>query len=89
MKKEIIKFNHDAETLTDALGIEKETFALQLAGVIAIHHSMDDDKMSRLSQLISNCVDYNIILVLATKQLIEFVKDFDAESGLPTNLFNN
>ena len=89
MKKEIIKFNHDAETLTDALGIEKETFALQLAGVIAIHHSMDDDKMSRLSQLISNCVDYNIILVLATKQLIEFVENFDAESGFPNNLFNN
>jgi hypothetical protein len=88
MKKEI-NFNHDAETLTDALGIEKETFALQLAGVIAIHHSMDDDKMSRLSQLISNCVDYNIILVLATKQLIEFVKDFDAESVFPNNLFNN
>ncbi len=89
MKKEIIKFNHDAETLTDALGIEKETFALQLAGVIAIHHSMDDDKMSRLSQLISNCVDYNIILVLATKQLIEFVENFDAENGFPNNLFNN
>ena len=88
MKKEI-KFNHDAETLTDALGIEQETFALQLAGVVAIHYSMDDDKMSRLSQSISNCVDYNIILMLATKQLIEFVENFDAENGFPTHLFNN
>jgi hypothetical protein len=88
MKKEI-KFNHDADSLTDALGIEQETFALQLAGVVAIHHSMDDGKMSRLSQLISNCVDYNIILVLATKQLIEFVENFDAENGFPNNLFNN
>ena len=89
MKKEIIKFNHDAETLTDVLGIKQETFALQLAGVVAIHQTMDDDKISRLSQLISNCVDYNIILMLATKQLIEFVEDFDAEKGFPTNLFNN
>jgi hypothetical protein len=89
MKKEIIKFNHDAETLTDALGIEQETFALQLAGIVAIHQTMDDDKISRLSQLMSNCVDYNIILMLATKQLIEFVEDFDAEKGFPTNLFNN
>ena len=89
MKKEIIKFNHDAETLTDALGIEQETFALQLAGIVAIHQTMDDDKISRLSQLMSNCVDYNIILMLATKQLIEFVENFDAESGFPNNLFNN
>jgi len=88
MKKEI-NYNHDAESLTDALGIEQETFALQLAGVVAIHHSMDDEKMSRLSQLISNCVDYNIILMLATKQLVDFVKDFNAESGFPNNLFNN
>lgn len=88
MKKEI-NYNHDAKSLVDALGIEQETFALQLAGVVAIHHSMDDGKMSRLSQLISNCVDYNIILVLATKQLIEFVENFDAEKGFPNNLFNN
>jgi hypothetical protein len=88
MKKEI-KFNHDAESLTDALGIEQETFALQLAGVVAIHQALDDDKISRLSQLISNCVDYNIILLLATKQVVEFVKDFDAETGFPVNLFNN
>jgi hypothetical protein len=88
MKKEI-NFNHDAESLTDALGIEQETFALQLAGVVAIHQALDDDKISRLSQLISNCVDYNIILLLATKQVVEFVKDFDAESGFPNNLFNN
>jgi hypothetical protein len=88
MKKEI-NYNHDAKSLVDALGIEQETFALQLAGVVAIHHSMDDDKISRLSQLISNCVDYNIILMLATKQLVDFVEDFDAEKGFPTNLFNN
>lgn len=88
MKKEI-KFNHDAKSLVDALGIEQETFALQLAGVVAIHHALNDEKISRLSQLISNCVDYNIILMLATKQLIAFVEDFDAENGFPTNLFNN
>jgi hypothetical protein len=88
MKKEI-NYNHDAETLPDALGIEQETFALQLAGIVAIHQTMDDDKISRLSQLMSNCVDYNIILMLATKQLIAFVEDFDAENGFPTNLFNN
>jgi hypothetical protein len=88
MKKEI-KFNHDAKTLVDALGIEQDTFALQLAGVVAIHHAMDDEKMSKLSQLISNCVDYNIILMLATKQLVNFVEDFDAENGFPNYLFKN
>jgi hypothetical protein len=88
MKKEI-NYNHDAKSLVDALGIEQETFALQLAGVVAIHHSMDDDKISRLRQLIRNCVDYNIILMLATKQLVDFVENFDAESGFPNNLFNN
>ena len=88
MKKEI-KFNHDAKSLVDALGIEQETFALQLAGIVAIHQTLDDEKISRLSQLMSNCVDYNIILMLATKQLIDFIEDFDAESGIPNNLFNN
>jgi hypothetical protein len=88
MKKEI-KFNHEAKTLVDALGIEQDKFALQLAGVVAIHHAMDDEKMSKLSQLISNCVDYNIILMLATKQLVNFVEDFDAENGFPNYLFKN
>jgi len=88
MKKEI-NFNHNAKTLVDALGVEQESFALQLAGVVAIHQSMDDDKISRLSQLISNCVDYNIILMLATKQLVNFVEDFDADNGFPNYLFKN
>lgn len=88
MKKEI-NFNHDAKSLVDALGIEQDTFALQLAGVVAIHQSMDNDKISRLSQLMSNCVDYNIILMLATKQLVDFVEDFDAENGFPNYLFKN
>lgn len=88
MKKEI-KFNHNADSLVDALGINQESFALQLAGVMAIHHSMDDSKISKLSQLITNCVDYNIILMLATKQLIDFVENFDAESGFLDNLSNN
>jgi hypothetical protein len=88
MKKEI-NFNHDAKSLVDALGIEQETFALQLAGIVAIHQTLDDEKISRLSQLMSNCVDYNIILMLATKQLIDFIEDFGAENDFPTNLFNN
>jgi len=88
MKKEI-NFNHNAKTLVDALGVEQESFALQLAGVVAIHQSMDDDKISRLSQLISNCVDYNIILMLATKQLVNFVEDFDTDNGFPNYLFKN
>jgi hypothetical protein len=88
MKKEM-KFNHDADSLIDALGIEQDSFALQLAGVVAIHHAMDDDKVSKLSQLISNCVDYNIILLLATKQLMDFVQNFDAENGMLNNFSNN
>jgi hypothetical protein len=88
MKKEI-KFNHDAKTLSDALGIEEESFALQLAGVLAISHAMGDEKASRLSQLIHNCVDYNIVLMLATKQLMDYVENFEAENGLMGNISNN
>jgi predicted glycosyltransferase len=88
MKKEM-KFNHDADSLVDALGIEQDTFALQLAGVVAIHHAMGDEKVSKLSQLITNCVDYNIILLLATKQLMDFVENFDAENGMLNNFSNN
>lgn len=88
MKKEI-KFNHDADSLVDALGIEQETFALQLAGVVAVHHVTGGDKVSKLSQLINNCVDYNIILLLATKQLMDFVENFDAENGILSKFSNN
>lgn len=88
MKKEI-KFNHDADSLVDALGIEADSFALQLAGVVAIHQTMDADKVSKLSQLISNCVDYNIILMLATKQLMDYVQNFEAENGMLNNFSNN
>ena len=84
-----MKFNHDADSLVDALGIEQDTFALQLAGVVAIHHAMGDEKVSKLSQLITNCVDYNIILLLATKQLMDFVENFDAENGMLNNFSNN
>ena len=84
-----MKFNHDADSLVDALGIEQDTFALQLAGVVAIHHAMGDEKVSKLSQLITNCVDYNIILLLATKQLMDFVENFDAERGFLGNISNN
>lgn len=88
MKKEI-KFNHNSDSLADALGINEESFALQLAGVMAIYQSMDTSKISKLSQLIGNCVDYNIILMMATRQLMDYVENFEAENDILGNLSNN
>ena len=87
MKKEM-EFNHDAKSLADALGVDSHEFAKQLATVIAISKANDEDKISRISQLIHACVDYKIILMMATTQLVVIVDKFDSTSDID-DLLNN
>lgn len=68
MKQEI-EINHDAETLTDAFGTTGEHVAGQLTK--AVKKFIDDDrsKVSVLSEILHNDVDYKVILLLATQQV--------------------
>jgi len=76
MKKEI-NFDHDAKSLVDALGIEPHSFATQLAAVMAIYEANDENKVSKLSALVHSCIDYKIILMMATTQLVGVVERFN------------
>lgn len=72
-----MQFNHDATSLVDALGIDAHSFASQLAAVMAIYEANDENKVSKLSHLIHSCIDYKIILMMATTQLVGVVEQFN------------
>jgi DhnA family fructose-bisphosphate aldolase class Ia len=91
MKKEM-NFDHEAPSLVRALNVDPHSFANQLAAVMAIYEASDDDKLSRLSQLIHNCVDYRIILLMATTSLVNMIaqhRDYGNIDDLLGNLSNN
>lgn len=87
-----MSFNHDAKSLLDALSVDPHSFATQLAAVMAIYEASNEEKVSRLSQLLHACVDYRIILLMATTSLVDVVERYrDSENinDLFTNLSNN
>lgn len=81
MKKEI-DFDHKANSLADALGVDKHSFALQLASVMAIYESSDETKVSKLSELITYCVDYKVILLIATTQLVSLIHAYNNSDNI-------
>ena len=84
MKKEI-NFDHEASSLVRALNVDPHSFANQLAAVMAIYESSDEEKLSRLSQLIHTCVDYKIVLL----NMIAQHRDSGSIDDLLGNLSNN
>lgn len=87
MKKEI-SFDHNAKSLVDALGVDPNSFATQLAAVMAIYEASDEEKLSRLSQLLHACVDYRIILLMATTSLVSMVEQYRDSVNI-NDLFDN
>jgi hypothetical protein len=76
-------FDHDKNSLVDALGIEQGKYAGQLAAIMTILSNDGLDKTSKVSEMMHKCVDYNIILMLATNHLLNMMVDFE------NNPFNN
>lgn len=74
--KRKIEFNHNAENLQQALGIDIHMYAAQLASILAIASSEDDIEDSKVSEMMHNAVDYKIILYLATMQLGHVLIDY-------------
>ena len=87
MKKEI-DFDHNAKSLVDALGVDPHTFATQLAAVMSIYEAGDMEKISRLSQLIHTCVDYRIVLLMATTSLVGMIEQYRNSENID-DLFDN
>lgn len=76
-----MKFNHDTNSLPEALGVEQHKYAAQLAAIMTIIVNDDEGKTSRISEMLHNCVDYNIILMLATSRFVNMMEDINGVSN--------
>jgi len=68
-----IKFNHKKENSLKALDIkiEKEEIHQKLNSIFANFVMRDNQKRSELAEMIHDNFDYNVILFLATSEIIE------------------
>lgn len=73
-------FNHETNSLADALGVEQHKYASQLAAIMTLVMSGELEKVSQISEMLDKCVDYNIILMLATNRLINMMEDFSSDT---------
>jgi hypothetical protein len=69
-------FNHNTNSLPDALGVEQHKYASQLATIMTLVSSNGFDRASKISEMMHRCVDYNILLMLATNRLLNMMEDF-------------
>lgn len=75
-----MKFNHETKSLADALGVEQHKYASQLAAIMTLVASGELEKVSEISEMMHKCVDYNIIMLLATQRLIGMMEDFSSDT---------
>ena len=75
-----MKFNHETNSLADALGVEQHKYASQLAAIMTLVASGELEKVSEISEMMHKCVDYNIIMLLATQRLIGMMEDFSSDT---------
>lgn len=75
-----MKFNHKTNSLADALEVEQHKYASQLAAIMTLVASGELEKVSEISEMMHKCVDYNIILMLATNRLINMMEDFSSDT---------
>jgi sensor histidine kinase regulating citrate/malate metabolism len=84
-KKNQMTFNHQAESLVDSLGVEQHKYASQLATILTLLSSGEMDKVSKVSEMMHKCVDYNILLLLATNHLLHIAEGFNQFTDLSDN----
>lgn len=77
MKKEF-KINHDAKTLTEAIGITNEELTRITHDIVTSYASNPSyTKMSHLSQLIHERVPYEMLIMIGTRHIHEMMEEFD------------
>ena len=84
-KKMQVTFNHTTESLAESLGVEKHKYAAQLATILTLLSSGEMDKVSKVSEMMHKCVDYNILLLLATNHLLNMADNFNQFTDLSDN----
>ena len=75
-----MKFNHETNSLADALGVEQHNYAGQLAAIMTLVMSGDLEKVSQISEMVHKCVDYNIIMLLATQRMVNMMENFSSDT---------
>jgi len=84
-KKMQMTFNHDIESLAESLGVEKHKYASQLATILTLLSDGEMDRVSKVSEMMHKCVDYNILLLLATNHLLQIANNFNQFTDLSDN----
>ena len=77
MNKEM-NFNHDAKTLTEALGITSEEMARVTHDIVTSYASNPSyTSISHISQLIHERIPHEMLVFMATQQIKEMMDDFE------------
>jgi hypothetical protein len=84
-KKMQMTFKHEANSLVESLGVEQHKYAAQRATILTLLSSGDMDKVSKVSEMMHKCVDYNILLLLATNHLLQIADNFTQFTDLSDN----
>ena len=84
-KKMQVTFNHNIESLAESLGVERHKYAAQLATILTLLSNGDMDRVSKVSEMMHKCVDYNILLLLATNHLLNMADNFNQFTDLSDN----
>jgi len=80
-----VTFNHATESLAESLGVEKHKYASQLATILTLLDNGNMDRVSKVSEMMHKCVDYNILLLLATNHLLNMANNFNQFTDLSDN----
>lgn len=77
-------FNHDKDSLSDALGVYKtgEDLATQMAKLCERFIKSDDDKISNLAEMIHEELTYPEILMIATINAYEIIERSQNQSAI-------
>jgi hypothetical protein len=78
-------FNHEANSLLESIGVEQHKYIAQLASILTLLSSGEMDKVSKVSEMMHKCVDYNILLLLATNHLLQMADGFPQFTELSQN----
>jgi hypothetical protein len=84
-KKNQMTFNHEANSLVHSLGVEQHKYASQLATILTLLSDGEMDRVSKVSEMMHKCVDYNILLLLATNHLLQIANNFNQFTDLSDN----
>ncbi len=91
MKSEM-KFNHDAESMTEALGMSQSPDEVAMDVCLAVHKWSEDESKyksaSLLSEYLHKNLSYEIILMIATREVHNKIEQLMTESIAESEVLN-